>query len=771
MEPASISLFVNMMNKYRFTVLTDRLIRMEYQENGKFNDEKTLSVCNREFPKVEYELKDSENLLEIETAELILKYDKRPFTSHGLSITLRSTGAVWNYGKLYAGGENLFGTARTLDMTDGLVLLDDGIFAKNGFTFIDDSATPLIVDGEVKERKWECRDIYFFGYGDDFFGGLKDYYALTGNVPMLPRYALGNWWSKFERYSEQSYMEMLERFEKEKVPLSVAVLDMDWHITDIDPKYGNGWTGFTWNNELFPDYKRFLQKLHERGLAVTLNLHPADGIRACEGMYEKAAKRVGIDPDTEDTVEFDLTDPKFRDAYFKDVLEPYENDGVDFWWIDWQQGNKMSNSNLDPLWLLNHYHFENQQSRGKRAMIFSRYAGIGSHRYPIGFSGDTVASWKSLSLQPFFTSTASNIGYGWWSHDIGGHMQGDKDLERLVRWIQFGVFSPIMRLHSSNSPFFIKEPAKLEEPYKTIIKRFMRFRHRMLPYLYTMNYKAYADGEPLICPVYYHCPKDKDAYGVGNEYFFGSELLVGAISVKEDREIKMSSVRCLIPEGRYYDIFTGRIYAKRQLRKLYRSLETIPVLLKSGGIVPLAGEDDMDSFKNPSELELLIGAGASGSFTLYEDDGISAEYINGKCVKTDIAIDWVEDSKSMTITIGGAQGDISLIPSQRHIFIKIYGIEKAEGYDPDKADHTLVIDLGNVSAEDGHSITINNVTLAENSWKEEVFKIIDHAWCELRYKEEVNNLLNNCKGKEDFDMELSGLEVPEILKDAIREVL
>ena len=117
---------------------------------------------------------------------------------------------------------------------------------------------------------------------------------------MIPRYSLGNWWSRYYRYSEESYKEVVDKFREEKIPLSVAVIDMDWHVTDVDPKYGTGWTGYTWNKELFPDYKRFLKMLHDNGLSTTLNLHPADGVRAFEAMYRQVAEKAGIDPDTEE---------------------------------------------------------------------------------------------------------------------------------------------------------------------------------------------------------------------------------------------------------------------------------------------------------------------------------------------------------------------------------------------------------------------------------------------------------------------------------------
>lgn len=131
------------------------------------------------------------------------------------------------------------------------------------------------------------------------------------------------------------------------------------------------------------------------------------------------------------------------------------------------QGTNTKIEGLDPLWMLNHFHYLDSGRDGKRPMTFSRYAGPGSHRYPVGFSGDTHITWDSLDFQPYFTNTASNIGYGWWSHDIGGHMMGYRDEELEVRWYQYGVFSPINRLHSSNSRFSGKEPWKFSMEART----------------------------------------------------------------------------------------------------------------------------------------------------------------------------------------------------------------------------------------------------------------------------------------------------------------
>lgn len=775
-------------SNYRITVLTDRLIRLEYQEEGEFVDQLTKTVVSRDFPEVPYEYRYEDGLLILETDRLKLTYDQKEFSPNGLCIELKDFGTTWHYSVVYGNSDNnLLGTARTLDGKDGGTFLDPGLFGRNGYAVLDDSDSPLFTGksfddqtGEFITRKENGFDLYFFGYGRDYYGGLKDFYRLCGKTPMLPRYALGNWWSRYYRYSESSYKEVIDKFEEMGIPLAVAVIDMDWHITDVDPKYGTGWTGYTWNKELFPDPKRFLKMLKDRGLSTTLNLHPADGIRAFEEMYPEVASKMGIDPETEKAVEFDFSDPKFRKVYFEEVMHPYEKDGVDFWWIDWQQGTGNKADDVDPLFLLNHYHYMDQQGRNVRPMIFSRYAGPGSHRYPVGFSGDTVSSWKSLKYQPYFTATASNIGYGWWSHDIGGHMLGNKDYERLVRWVQYGVFSPIMRLHSSSSAFINKEPWTVEEPYRSIIARYMRLRHSLLPYLYTENYRAYHDDKPLIRPMYYDYPDVENAYHVANEYKFGESLIVCAIGDPMDNDLRLSAVSAYIPEGRWYDLFTGRIYNRSQKRKLYRTIDDIPVLLPAGGIAVLSKENKANTTANPKQLKICIGAGKSGKYTLYEDDGISMEYTSGKYATTTYSIEW-NDSGCARVCIGTAEGCTEFIPEKRDVEICIYGVEVSdiekmayslEGmalteYDADKK--ILSISVENVDVKDEIIINLEGISLAHNDHKKQVFEILDHAWMDNLSKDIVYGVLKS-HTDEEFLCWLREADISEILKDAILEV-
>ncbi len=792
-------------DKYRITVLTDRLIRLEYSENGKFEDRKSFAVQNRDFPEVDLEVTDDGNGLIVETASLKLTYDKKVFSSLGLIIELKETGVKWNYGMAHDDYSNLWGTARTLDEADGPIALGKGIFGKTGYAVLDDSTSQVFDGDEIVNREEEAVDVYFFGYGKDYYAGLRDFYRLCGSTPMIPRYALGNWWSRYYRYTEELYMKVLENFRKEEIPLSVAVIDMDWHITNVDPKYGSGWTGYSWDKALFPDYKRFLKSLHDNNLAVTLNLHPADGIRAFEDMYEDMAKEMGVDPETEEPIEFDFEDPKFREAYFKTVMNPYENDGVDFWWIDWQQGTGKKKDAVDPLILLNHYHYRDQEKRNIRPMIFSRYAGPGSHRYPIGFSGDSITSWRSLAFQPFFTSTASNIGYGWWSHDIGGHMLGDKDNERLIRWIQYGVFSPIMRIHSSSSPFFNKEPWTLPQPYRDVVKKFMKLRHALIPYLYTETHRASVDGRPLIRPMYYDCAENPESYRVGTQYRFGENLIAMAVTEPGDKELQMASTRGIIPKGRWMDIFNGRVYEGEKVRKFYRELSEMPVLIPSGGIVPMSLEDTANGSANPKAIRILVGGGADGEYELYEDDGVSMNYVDGAFVKTKLSVKYDSEARTIEFTIGASQGDLSLIPGERSYVIEFYGIEgeveddsatvlcnmndemndfEQGGSSDDsaaglrhtcnaefvEAGNTLTLWLPAKSVTESQKAILKNVTLKQNDYRKLVFEIIDRAWIATLDKEAVYERLQSMD-KEEFAAWVRGAEIAEKLKDAIEEVL
>lgn len=669
-------------DKYRFTVLTDGLIRYEYAPDGQFEDRASTFAINRDLGSVpKYSVHEDESAVEIVTDRFHLTYDRRPFSASGLVVDVKGKvtlwGSQWRFGldEEFEGMRNLGGTARTLDGVNGRCELEKGIMGRSGFAIIDDSESMLFDgNGRVASRRprglaKERIDGYLFAYGYDYKAALEAFYAVSGKQPIIPRWALGNWWSRFHAYDEEEYLALMDRFRQQRVPLSTAVIDMDWHYVNDEIVTSAGWTGYSWNKKLFPDPKRFCDELHNRRLKVTLNVHPADGVHAFEDIYETMAEAVSHDTSQKTPILFNPTNKAFFDAYFDVLHRNLEEDGVDFWWIDWQQGKYSRIPGIDPLWMLNHFHFLDNSRGGKRPLIMSRYAGPGSHRYPVGFSGDTHVSWASLDFQPEFTATASNIGYGWWSHDIGGHLLGAKDDELATRWFQLGVFSPIMRLHSTMSRWMSKEPWNYRKECEEIMGEYLRLRHKMIPYLYTMDVRSAVEDEPLIQPLYWDYPRVEDAFCNKNQYFFGSELMIAPITKPRNLQTGMACVKAwLPPKGRYVDILVGTVYDGGRLLNVYRQLNDYPVFAHEGSIIPLdAAEVPANGGTNPKEYEVIVVVGQDGKFEMVEDladDSENAQAEKPAYQQRRIPITWTQTEGSLHI--GPATSDVRDGESNRY---------------------------------------------------------------------------------------------------------
>ncbi len=660
-------------DRWRITVLADGLVRLEWSDAGLFEDRASTLAQHRDLPVPQFTVTTTDAALEVITDRFHLTYDRGPFTAAGLSLQVRgnltSYHSVWRFGEPVP---DLGGTARTLDNVDGRVDLEPGVVSRQGYAALDDSRSMVFSsDGWVAPRHSGNSDLYVFAYGLDHAEALRAFYALSGPQPVLPRWALGNWWSRYHAYSADQYLALHDRFEAEQLPFSVAVIDMDWHrVGDVPERFGSGWTGYSWNRELFADPAAFLADLHRRGLRTTLNVHPADGVRAFEDAYPAMAAALGRATADEAPISFDVTDRDFLAAYFEVLHRGLEDDGVDFWWLDWQSGPHSRVRGVDPLWMLNHFHYLDSAKSGQRPLTFSRYAGPGSHRYPVGFSGDSVISWASLDFQPEFTATASNIGYGWWSHDIGGHFQGTYDPELLLRWVQLGVFSPILRLHSGSNPFVVKEPWVYGADVRAALGDALRLRHRLVPYLHTMNHLAATTGTPLVRPMYHLYPGLDAAYTVPNQFGFGSELIVAPITEPTDAVTRVGSVRAWLPVGVWIDLLTGVAYDGGRELRLHRDGNSIPVLVRAGGIVPLAAPDETDATVNPAALEIMVAPGADGTFTLIEDDGTGSDPATIPTATT--RLDW--DQATGTLTIQPAEGATKVVPATRTWSVTLLGV-------------------------------------------------------------------------------------------------
>ena len=327
----------------RITVLTSELIRIERQADGKFCDFPTQTVWFRSLEKVDCSAENVEGDITVKTSKCSFIISENGRLK---KVRLSDGRIVTNFKK-----GNLKGTRRTLDMTFGKVRLEDGIVSRFGVAVMDDSKSLIIKpDGSLGTRRdilgrtEDGTDKYVFAYGCDYRSALRDYYRITGSTPLIPRYCLGNWWSRYREYTQEEYLSLMDKFAEKKIPLTVACIDMDWHWTDCERRFGSkasdypkpksplakltgsflnpGWTGYSWNTELFPDHIGFLDELHRKGLKVNLNVHPAQGVRFFEDCYPDFAEFMGVDKAEKEAVSFDFTDKKYIYGHFKFINEP-----------------------------------------------------------------------------------------------------------------------------------------------------------------------------------------------------------------------------------------------------------------------------------------------------------------------------------------------------------------------------------------------------------------------------------------------------------------
>lgn len=541
--------------KARFTVLTPEMIRIEYSAKGIFEDQATFTVTNRRLKVPRFRKREDNTYLYIVTDKVRLKYRKStnpvttPASPENLTITIDNNGceSVWYPGK--SDSLNLKGTCRTLDGSNGdnkRAEMENGLISRSGWAVIDDSWAAIRSDGgrsyalrpnaDMEFDWWAERsdtdalDIYYLGYGNDYKKAISDYTKIAGKIPLPPDYVFGYWYSKYSAYSADDYRRIMSEIKDNKIPADVMILDMDWHWNVGNGQSGDkgGWTGWSWNTNLIPNPKGLLRDIHDNNFKIALNLHPADGINKNESPVYFAAMNSELNGkylnDKKDNISWSIDYTDFTKSFFKNIIRNHESEGVDFWWIDWQQHLTSNDTyGLSETFWCNHIFFNDmvRKRTDRRPVIFHRWGGLGSHRYQIGFSGDALINFQTLGFQPYFTATASNVGYGYWGHDLGGHAFTDEsivnDPELVLRWIQFGVFTPIFRTHATNDARIERRIWKFDN-FPTMLEA-VRLRYSLFPYLYTMARKAYDTGISVCRPLYYEYPESEEAYVYENEYF------------------------------------------------------------------------------------------------------------------------------------------------------------------------------------------------------------------------------------------------------------
>ena len=724
----------------RFTVLRPEMIRIEYSPKGVFEDNATFTVVNRQLPVPKYSKTDDGKYVTITTDALSLRYRKgsnplaEPASPANLSITMSVNGnpVVWYPG--LKDPQNLKGTYRTLDGNNGddyRSRLEDGLISRSGWAVINDSPSFERADGSrslalvpdsggidwaAPRADADALDLYFLGYGHNYKKALYDFTLIAGKIPLPPDYVLGYWYSKYDNYSADDFRNIVKSMRDNDINADVLILDMDWHWNGEQEVSGGrgGWTGWSWNTNLIPNPEGLLADIHKGGLRAALNLHPADGVAAHEDQYKAVAEAMGLDAGSAETIPWMLEDRKFAKAFFDHVIRPLEKQGVDFWWLDWQQ--HLTNPRLaglgETMWC-NHVFFNDMKKNrpDRRPVIFHRWGGLGSHRYQIGFSGDTYINFPTLAFEPYFTATASNVGYGYWGHDLGGHMINyyePNDPELLLRWMQFGVFTPIFRTHATKGGHIERRIWTYDN--FPMINQTVKLRYALFPYLYTMARKAYDTGVGLCRPMYYEYPETAEAYEREGQYFFGDDILVAP--VVEPSVDGVSKKEIWFPEGKWWSVAHGKLIDGGTVRSLDYTLDQIPYFYRQGAVIVKNPPEVKHVTERPDALVLDIVAGADGACEFYEDAGDNADYAT-KYATTSIS--HKQRGRKAEYTIAPRKGAYEGMPLSRSYKMRIFNtprpVKAKEGgrsLQPsyDASSRCTIVDVPSSPCDKGVKVTV-----------------------------------------------------------------
>ena len=546
----------------------------------------------------------------------------------------------------------LGGYRRSVDVIDGVAPTTPGLLYQDGWYLLDDTTSALYNPGtraltvRPSHGGQAYQDGYVFAYGHNYKQGLADLAQLTGRSILLPRWAYGVWYSEYYDRTAAMYQNtILPQFRADNVPLDVLV-------TDTDFKAPNTWDGWEIDTAKFPDPTAYFAWLHGQGLHTTFNIHSS--IAGSDPQFSNAQSiarnklgKTGFcgspaNSDPAGCYGFNWADADQLAAYFA-LHQTMARQGVDFWWLDLCcDGAQVVRSDITSDAWINQKYADQVATAVGRGFAFSRTYGVGpwnnqpdeptgpwaDKRTTVHFTGDAFSTWKMLAAEVGYTvAESASTGLSAVSHDIGGfNRRNDQTTgaepgsykmpeDLYARWVQFGTFQPIDRLHGDHSD---RLPWQYGVAAKESAEKFLRLREALVPYIYTMAHEATQTGVPVARATYLEYPELAQAYqSAASEYFFGDTLLVAPITSPGDP----AATSVWFPDGQWTDFFTGRTYGAGT-QSISSPLNEMPVFIRAGGIVPLRGSDVANDVQHPlSSVTLLVAAGANGHFSLYEDDG------------------------------------------------------------------------------------------------------------------------------------------------------
>ena len=525
----------------------------------------------------------------------------------------------------------------------------------------------------------ECVDYtVFVGNADEV---TASYRQLTGEVPMIPEWALGYIHCRERYHNQAELLENAAEFRRRGIPIDMIV--QDWQY------WGDlGWNAMDFDRKNYPDPRAMTDSLHSMDMRLMLSVWSKIDRNSTVG--SSMASKGFLIPGT-DWVDF--FNPAASDEYWRNFnsrLLPY---GIDCWWQDATEpeNDDLAGRRIDagkyPGELLRNsysllvsktvYEGLRRDDPSHRQLIFTRCGFPGIQRYGTAtWSGDVGHDFKTLAYQLSAGLGMMASGQAWWTYDAGGFFRprdqydNPEYIETMLRWIQASVFLPMMRVHGYMSD---TEPWRYGEHALEVVTDNIRLRYRLLPYIYSEASRVSFESRTMMRPLVFDFPADTDALSQKTEYMFGDAFLVCPVT-----EAGVTQAECYLPEWEagWYELHGGRHHDGGRSVSVAVDDSFIPVFVRAGSIVPTGRDIQHSGEDTGGYLKVLVYPGADASFTLYEDDGTSMDYLDGEQLR--IPLEWDDDSR--TLTIGRSEGGYDGMPAVRQIDVCVDGDTRSVTY-------------------------------------------------------------------------------------------
>ncbi len=706
---------------YSIAAITDEIIKVSYTDSQTYSD-RTYAPILTESIKMQSTI--SEGQVNLSTSKVRVEVKLDPFELHFYDIT---SGLKLSEEKGYvregdttslrfklAEEEAIYGTGvRALPLNrrgyaficynkpnygygmgaDFLNYSIPHIYSSNDYMLLFDNPAKAEFDiGKTEEdildfSSWGGNMTYYFINGNSFNDLMQNYSELTGSQPLPPIWAFGHLQSRFGYRTQSQADSILNLAMEAGYPVDAIILDIFWFGDEIE----DGQMGqLDWDREFWPDPEGMIQNWKEKGIKTITISEPFFTRKSKNFDYLDENKLLAVD---EDGNTLTISDFYFGDGGLLDIFKPEAKDwiweqyekqkkiGVEGWWIDLGEPEKHPdtmyhiNGKATEIhgvygheWTKNMYEKYAENYPEERMFKLGRSGYAGSQRYGlIPWTGDVSRSWSGLQAQIPAMLGAGLSGIPYLHSDAGGFAGPDPDPELYVRWMQYAVFTPIFRPHSN--PDVPAEPVLWEEEVQDLLKPFIELRYQMIPYNYTLGWQAMREGLPMARPLFaeFEIPDN-----IEDQYLWGDALLVAPIL-----NPGVTAKNVFLPEGKWFDFWTGEAYEGGQWMEIPVEMKNIPVFARAGHMIPMGRLfQNTDEYKTDTlKLNYYLAADDFES-QIYMDDGKTKNaYAKSQYQLVSSSVEMADDSLNIGFSISG--NGYEGVPSQRIAEIQILGLEQA----------------------------------------------------------------------------------------------